>query len=220
MSALLSCPRGGARTVDGRLVFNDGWTFALAQPPTGLSELVSQILRASGLQCAPNVFWLADAGGHGGLAAPGVVAIGGQDVLALAQGIWASQFSTLTSCRSGKHRVHHPSGLIATFEDVYLACLRFLIAHELGHCRQKELHLTGDTVPLEADGDRFAGWIAEALGWDARLDRLIAHAIGCPATAEHCEHPHPDGRVRMYEAGRLLRRQDLAQQRVFMAARA
>jgi hypothetical protein len=171
----------------------------MAVPPRGVVAAFNEIFAVSGLQCRPQFVWLADAGGSIGFAAGGLVAIGAWDLEQLVNRVWA-RFRHVPIHMIPIFRAMNPNIQLATRSDLWSACLRFTIAHELGHLWQHEENIVVDDLDNESNSDWFGGMIAQALDWDIRLGEIIAHSLGC--VDAYCAHPHPDVRVASYKNGR------------------
>jgi len=205
---LRSCPRG-PWSVQGASLVIGVWPameiHRIAPLPAGLSELYNEIFDASGLHCRPQLAWIADAGGRLGFYAHGLVALGAKDMTDLATNVWTKYLTHLSVHDAYWAQLSGECVYTLSFEQVWWICVRLLLAHELGHARQAECGDGRHGIAAETDADDFAARIAQVLGWDASLDALVMHAIGC-TSGTACGHPSPDGRVAVYRRAREAER--------------
>jgi hypothetical protein len=170
-------------------------------------ETFDAVFGASGLACRPSFVWVAHAGGSIGFYTPGLIVLGAAEIQALASKIWTEYLERLTPENAHWRRLFGmPVWSTLSFVQVWWICVRVIMAHELGHARQAEAGDGRGGIFDEGDADEFAGRIAEVLGWDAELDKMVMHAIGCRHGAA-CDHPDPNGRVALYEGARIAERE-------------
>lgn len=148
------------------------------------------------------VYWCASAHGSVGYCADNAIVLGAEDINHLAAQVWRDHVAPLDAVAEIVTRVYEPEVLIVRREDVLRAVVRFVLAHETGHValRHRKLHGVAQ-VANENAADAFVGRVAEHLGWDARIDTVVAHSLGCTAGST-CEHGDPEARVTAYEVGR------------------
>lgn len=188
--------------------------FVRGAVPPDIASLYGSIAAEMGIHRAPELIWVQDAAGYGGVHGGTYIVLGEADLRRIAADVWQGRFVQIHPSMA------HLFPKTARRDELMLAAARILIAHELGHAFRARSGISTLGVPEEYGADVVTGWVAERLGWSAWLDELIMDHIGCRA-GDACGHPSPAGRVKAYREGREACReqvqQELRQQQAVMA---
>jgi hypothetical protein len=154
--------------------------------PPWVQALHAQLTRGAALRRAPRLVWLSHANGRGGFTNGELLALGQEDARRMAEQI------------AGK--LGPARAWAASAADAFVAVVRVILAHELGHVVQAEHGMLVQHRLAERAADGYAGQVAETHGWPAWLDALVMSAGGCQDG--RCEHAASAQRVADYHEGR------------------
>ena len=199
------CPRGEWAATESHLLLWDDKPYALARAPTPgwVRAVYARILAATGLHCRPQLIWVKNAGGAGGLYLGDAIVVGAADVRRIAITVVERYLGLKPLTPYEVLYSQEPTYPLAMFKR---EVLRVLLAHELGHALLHQYQQRSGDVHEELRADVWVGRIAQALNWEPGLQRLILHAIGC-RLGPACTHPSPQARVAAYDRGRMQQRQ-------------